>query len=74
MIGERGDADGLRRRSMPAHDVAMHVRAVGEVQHHDSGSSTLGRVAAHSVTATATINWQERQHASGITTTNQPTS
>ena len=55
MIGERGRADGLRRRRMPAHHVAVHVRAVGEVQHQAAGSLTLAPVAAHSVTIIATM-------------------
>ena len=55
MIGERGHADRRRGRRVAAHDVAVHVGAVGEVEHHVLCSATLGRVAAQTVTASATI-------------------
>jgi len=38
---------------MPPHDGAMHVRAVGEVQHQAAFFSALGHVAANTVTASA---------------------
>src|SRR5262249_21359010 len=58
MIRKGHDADRRRGRRVAVPDVAMHVGAVGEMQHHIAPTQ-LGRVAAQSVAATATMKGRQ---------------